>query len=106
VGIELGREPVPDATTLLKFRRLLNAHDLGEALFARVGQELQAQSIKINTGAIVDATIIRVLTNSRVRAVLSVRAIYDATCSALPEKIADSQAAEADDFVCVMICAP
>jgi len=33
VGIDLGREPVPDATTLLKFRRLLNAHDLGEALW-------------------------------------------------------------------------
>lgn len=58
VGIDLGREPVPDATTLLKFRRLLNAHNLGEALFARVGKELQAQGIKINTGTIVDATII------------------------------------------------
>ena len=58
VGIDLGREPVPDATTLLKFRRLLNAHDLGESLFVRVAQELQAQGIKINTGTIVDATII------------------------------------------------
>ena len=38
VGIDLGREPVPDATTLLKFRRLLNNHKLGEALFAQVGQ--------------------------------------------------------------------
>jgi IS5 family transposase len=58
VGIELWRKPVPDATTLLKFRRLLNTHDLGEALFVRVAQELQAQGIKINTGTIVDATII------------------------------------------------
>lgn len=40
VGIDLGREPVPDATTLLKYRKLLNAHRLGEALFAEVGQEL------------------------------------------------------------------
>lgn len=36
MGIDLGREPVPDATTLLKFRRLLNDNKLGEALFAKV----------------------------------------------------------------------
>jgi IS5 family transposase len=36
VGIDLGRERVPDATTLLKFRRLLETHKLGEALL-RVG---------------------------------------------------------------------
>ena len=58
VGIDLGREPVPDATTMLKFRRLLNDHKLGEALFAQVGQELQARGFKLNTGTIVDATII------------------------------------------------
>jgi transposase, IS5 family len=34
VGIDLGREPVSDATTLLRFRRLLEKHTLGEALFA------------------------------------------------------------------------
>jgi catalase-peroxidase len=39
-------------------RRLLNEHKLGEALFAKVGQELQARSSKVNTGTIVDATII------------------------------------------------
>jgi len=58
VGIDLGREPVPDATTMLKFRRLLGEHKLGEALFAKVGQELQARGFKLNTGTIVDATII------------------------------------------------
>ena len=58
VGIDLGREPVPDATTLLKFRRLLSEHKLGEALFAKVGAELQARGFKVNTGTIVDATII------------------------------------------------
>ena len=42
VGIDLGRERVPDATTLLKFRRLLEKHKLGEELFAKVGQVLQA----------------------------------------------------------------
>jgi IS5 family transposase len=58
VGIDLGREPVPDATTMLKFRRLLNDNKLGETLFAKVGQELQARGFKVNTGTIVDATII------------------------------------------------
>ena len=58
VGIDLGREPVPDATTMLKFRRLLNNNKLGEALFAQVGKELQARGFKVNTGTIVDATII------------------------------------------------
>ncbi len=58
VGIDLGREPMPDATTLLKSCRLLNEHKPGEALFAKVGQELQARSFKVNTGTIVDATII------------------------------------------------
>ena len=43
VGIDLGREPVPDATTMLKFRRLLNDNKLGEALFAEVGQVLQSK---------------------------------------------------------------
>ena len=58
VGIDLGRERVPDATTLLKFRRLLEQHRLGEALFARVGEVLQANGLKLGCGTIVDATII------------------------------------------------
>ena len=58
VGIDLGRERVPDATTLLKFRRLLETHKLGEALFAKVGEVLQARGLKLGTGTIVDATII------------------------------------------------
>jgi len=57
-GIDLGREPVPDATTMLKFRRLLNEHKLGERLFAKVGEVLQQSGFKLKTGTIVDATII------------------------------------------------
>lgn len=58
VVIDLGREPVPYETMMLKFRRLLNNHKLGEAMFVRVGKELQERGIKVNTGTIVDATII------------------------------------------------
>lgn len=58
VDIDLGRERVPDGTTLLKFRRLLEQHKLGEALFAKVGEVLQARGLKVGTGTIVDAPII------------------------------------------------
>ena len=58
MGIDLGRERVPDATTLLKFRRLLEKHKLGEAMFAKVGQVLQEQGLRVGSGTIVDATII------------------------------------------------
>jgi len=57
-GIDLGREAVPDATTLLKFRRLLEDHQLGERLFAEVGRVLQGSGMALKTGTIVDATII------------------------------------------------
>jgi IS5 family transposase len=58
VGIDLGCERVPDGTTLLKFRRLLERYNLGEQLFTKVGQVLQGHGLKIGTGTIVDATII------------------------------------------------
>ena len=58
VGIDLGRERMPDGTTLLKFRRLLATHKIGEQLFAVVGQLLQARGLKVGTGTVVDATII------------------------------------------------
>jgi IS5 family transposase len=56
--IDLGRERVPDATTLLGFRHLLEQHNIGAALFAKVGELLQANGLKLSGGTIVDATII------------------------------------------------
>ena len=58
VGIDRGRERVPDSTTLLKFRRLLDKHNLGAALFSKIGQVLQEKGMKVGTGTIVGATII------------------------------------------------
>lgn len=58
VGIDLGREPVPDETTILKFRHLLEAHNLGEELFALIGQYLKENGMKLKGGTVVDATII------------------------------------------------
>ena len=56
--IDLGRERVPDATTLLHFRHLLEANNLGAALFAKVGELLLANGMKLSGGTIVDATLI------------------------------------------------
>jgi len=56
--IDLGRERVPDATTLMNFRHLLEAHQLGVALFAKVGELLMANGMRLSGGTIVDATLI------------------------------------------------
>jgi len=56
--VDLGREGVPDATTLLNFRHLLEKHQLGAAIFAKVGELLLANGLKLCGGTIVDATII------------------------------------------------
>lgn len=58
VGIDLGREPAPDETTVCKFRHLLEAHNLGDRLFALINDYLQENGLKVSTGTIVDATII------------------------------------------------
>jgi len=58
VGIDLARESVPDATTLLKFRRLLLAHELTKALFEEINAHLTDKGLLMRTGTIVDATII------------------------------------------------
>ena len=57
-GQALGREPVPDETTVCRFRHLLEAHDLGQLLFDEVQRHLAAKGLKVATGTIVDATII------------------------------------------------
>lgn len=57
-GIDLAVEAVPDATTLLKFRRLLVAHDLTRKLFDEIGIMLCERGLLMKEGTIVDATII------------------------------------------------
>jgi transposase, IS5 family len=57
-GVDLSVEAVPDATTLLKFRHLLEAHDLTQRIFAEVGALLSERKLLMKEGTIVDATII------------------------------------------------
>lgn len=58
VGIDLGEEPVPDETTICKFRHLMERHNLGDQLFHLVNQYLKENGLKVNRGTIVDASII------------------------------------------------
>jgi IS5 family transposase len=58
VKIDLGREPVPDETTVCKFRHLLEEHGLGGEMLETVNLYLQAKGVRITKGTIVDATII------------------------------------------------
>ena len=57
-GFDLGDESIADATTLANFRHLLEAHGLGTAIFAKVGELLQANGLRLSGGTIVDATLI------------------------------------------------
>jgi IS5 family transposase len=56
--INLADEGVPDATTLLKFRRLLETHDLCKGLFTAINAALSARSLLLREGTLVDATLI------------------------------------------------
>jgi len=67
VGIDLGREPVPDETTVCKFRHLLEQHQLGGQILEAVNLHLQSQGVRITTGTIVDATIIHAPSSTKNR---------------------------------------
>jgi IS5 family transposase len=56
--IDLSSESVPDATTLLKFRHLLETHHLTEKMFAQLSGSLSDKGMLMKEGSIVDATIL------------------------------------------------
>jgi IS5 family transposase len=57
-GVELGDDVIPDETTILRFRHLLEQHRLTEAMFAAVRGLLEDRRLLVKSGTIVDATII------------------------------------------------
>ena len=57
-GIDLSSESVPDATTLLQFRHLLERHELTRRLFDEVRALLAQKKLMLREGTIVDATMI------------------------------------------------
>ncbi len=58
MGINFNDEQVPDATTLLKFRHLLEENHLGEQMFKAINYVLEQGGAMMKGGTIVDATII------------------------------------------------
>ena len=58
VGVDLDREPVPDETTICKFRHILEWHNLGAELFRLINEYLAENGLNVKTGTIVDATLI------------------------------------------------
>ena len=58
VGIELGDDAVPDETTILNFRHLLEQHGLAEKMFDCINGKLEVHGLMLMEGTIVDATII------------------------------------------------
>lgn len=56
--LELGRDQIPDETTILNFRHLLERHDLTKAIFAAVKEHLESRGALLRGGTIVDATLI------------------------------------------------
>ncbi len=57
-GLDLGRDAIPDETTILNFRHLLERHDLTKAIFEGVAAHLAAKGELLRGGTIVDATLI------------------------------------------------
>jgi transposase, IS5 family len=67
VGIDLGREPAPDETTVCKFRHLLEEHQLGGEMLETVNLHLEKKGVRITRGTIVDATIIHAPSSTKNR---------------------------------------
>jgi transposase, IS5 family len=58
VGVELGEDTIPDESTILRFRHLLEEHELTRAIFEGIGSLLEEKGLLLKQGTIVDATII------------------------------------------------
>ena len=57
-GVDLADDTIPDETTILRFRHLLEKHSLGEAIFHEINTLLVEKRLLLSGGTIVDATII------------------------------------------------
>jgi len=66
-GVDLGRAPAPDETTILGFRHLLERHALGAAMLHTVNEYLARRGIRIHCGTIVDATIVQAPSSTKNR---------------------------------------
>ena len=68
MGIDLSRESVPDSTTLMGFRHLLEANDLTRAMLVELNALLLEQGLLMTEGTLVDATFIAAPSSTKNRA--------------------------------------
>lgn len=66
-GIERVEEAIPDETTILNFRRLLETRQLTSQLFNTINDVLEKKGLLLKGGTIVDATIIHAAPRRRIR---------------------------------------
>ena len=57
-GLDAFEDVMPDESTILRFRHLLEKHDLAVAIFAEVGAVLSEKGLSMKRGTVVDATLI------------------------------------------------
>ena len=67
VGLRLS-EPIPDESTILHFRHLLEQHQLGQGLFEEIHHQLASQRLRMREGTIVNPTIIEAPSSTKNRA--------------------------------------
>ena len=67
VGLKL-TGPLPDETTILNFRHLLERYNLGQGLLEEINTHLESQGLRLREGTIVDATIIEAPSSTKNRA--------------------------------------
>ena len=66
VGLKLSG-PLPDETTILNFRDLLEEHELCESLFEEINRHLEFQGLRLREGTIMDASIIEAPSSTKNR---------------------------------------
>lgn len=64
-GLDAGVDAMPDETTILKFRRRLERHDLADALLAEVNALLVERGLMLKQGTMVDATLVAAPTSTK-----------------------------------------
>jgi len=57
-GLDMGEDSVPDESTILRFRHMLEAHNLSEQILGTVNAMSSANGLLLKQGTVVDATLI------------------------------------------------
>jgi transposase, IS5 family len=65
LDLDLLSDDVPDETTILNFRHLLERHQLAASLFDLIGQHLEQKGLQVKSGRIVDATLIAAASSTK-----------------------------------------